>query len=215
MFVKLEAVLVFMNFKHIVTLFLCLTLFSCISAKAKDDFQVQKSLPTHTAESKGSDMELQSKKKSSAHGFTGERLARERQGENKRDEKRIDLKYSVLGQASNTVVRSAIIRSAQELEQYAKSIHCIQFPKNLDFDKQAIVIASAGTFNTGAYSIVLDSAVLEKNILNLNFAVLSPSASSIVTQAFTYPYIAVLLDIEKNVDIKICISGSNSKDWAF
>ena len=74
------------------------------------------------------------------------------------------------------------------------------------------MIASAGRFNTGGYAVDLASAVLENGRLNLTFAVSSPGPYDIVTQALTYPFVAVAVAADENTDITMNIIGAGKSD---
>ena len=120
-----------------------------------------------------------------------------------------DVKYTVLRQGSNRGFDSGIIRSKEELKRLNFSDASIF--SGVDFSKQAVVIARAGEFATGGYSISLASAILNDNALTLNFVVSHPAPDVAVTMAFTYPYIVVVVDVEKDTAININIIGGNTR----
>ena len=82
----------------------------------------------------------------------------------------------------------------------------------IDFSKKAVVIAAAGPFNTGGYSIAPVSAIKTGKIINLVFEVKSPGPKDMVTQAFTRPYVIVSVDAEPDTEIFIEINGDAKND---
>lgn len=136
--------------------------------------------------------------------------------QNTQNRKRLDVNCDVLESGSSNTIESTIIRSKFDVNYFEHKLNKDTFEllNNVDYNTQAVVIANAGTFTTGGYSIVLDSAVLENNVLNLTFAVLSPPSAAIVTQAFTYPYTIVLVDVDKSINIDMVIVGSQKKDFS-
>lgn len=133
------------------------------------------------------------------------------------DKKRMDVEYSVLSSGSSKSLESRIIRSRAALHslKYTLDKSIIELLEDINFNEQAVIIANAGTFSTGGYSIVLDSGILEDDVLSLNFAVLSPTPDTMVTQAFTYPYTIVAVDVDRSVEIKMLIIGASKRDSAF
>ena len=68
----------------------------------------------------------------------------------------------------------------------------------INFEKEALIFVFAGTFNTGGYSINVDSIKrIGKNKISAVFSISSPSPDSIVTQALTHPSIIVSLKVSK------------------
>lgn len=122
----------------------------------------------------------------------------------------LDVDYIVLSHGSNRSIDSTIIRSVGQLEGTQLNLSSKFF--DVDFENQAIIVASGGTFSTGGYSVELDSAVLTKNTLELTFVVLSPSPTDLVTQAFTYPYIVILVEVNEATDIKMEVVGASTRD---
>lgn len=112
-----------------------------------------------------------------------------------------DVPYKCIAQGSDASVSTAIIRSPEQ----ANSLQRFDggMPSEIDFTKQALVIVTAGQYNTGGYSIYLKSAVLREKNLVMTFAVSSPAPDEMVTMALTYPYVAVLVDVPPDVAISI------------
>ncbi|MGP1438044.1 MAG: protease complex subunit PrcB family protein [Treponema sp.] len=72
-----------------------------------------------------------------------------------------------------------------------------------DFEKETLIFVFAGRFNTGGYSIEVDSIKRTgKNKISAIFSISSPEAGTIVTQAFTNPSIIVSVKANKNDIIK-------------
>lgn len=131
--------------------------------------------------------------------------------------KHIDIPYTVLARGSNRLVETMIIRSKEAMDKLTQQrcdISELQLKafSNINFDKQALVIAHAGTFNTGGYSIDLQSAVFEDACLHLIFTVDAPKPTDLVTQAFTYPYIALVVDVDKTMNITLEILGAHTRN---
>lgn len=73
-----------------------------------------------------------------------------------------------------------------------------EFFSKIDFENEALVFVFAGTFNTGGYSIKVDSIKrIAKNKISAVFSITSPAPDSIVTQAFTHPSIIVSVKVNK------------------
>ncbi|MEL3908618.1 MAG: protease complex subunit PrcB family protein [Treponemataceae bacterium] len=128
-------------------------------------------------------------------------------------ESRYDVKCTHLYSGTNSRITSRVIRSITEIEnlqEYNDEIK--KFIFQTDFSKQAIVIASAGRFNTGGYSILLASAILNNDTLNLTFKVKSPGPYELVTEALTYPYVVVLVEVDEATKITMEIAGRNNSD---
>lgn len=142
-----------------------------------------------------------------------EKAIREKYKNNPNTDARFDVKYEVLFHGSNAAVGSCVIRSTDELNGLCSfSADMKKKYADFDFSKKAIVIASAGRFNTGGYAVDLASAVLENGRLNLTFAVSSPGPYDIVTQALTYPFVAVAVAVDENTDITMNIIGAGKSD---
>ena len=77
----------------------------------------------------------------------------------------------------------------------------------IDFSKKTVVIAAAGPFNTGGYSIVPVSAIKTGKVITVVFEVKSPGPKDMVTQAFTHPYVVVSVDAEPDTVVFVEING--------
>ncbi|WP_427194344.1 dentilisin complex subunit PrcB [Treponema denticola] len=117
--------------------------------------------------------------------------------------------YEILIQGNNLKTGlPSIVKSQEDLQ----TLYSVLYGNSLkapviDFSKKAVVIAAAGPFNTGGYSIVPVSAIKTGKIINLVFEVKSPGPKDMVTQAFTRPYVIVSVDAEPDTEIFIEING--------
>lgn len=127
---------------------------------------------------------------------------------------RFDVKYKVLNAGTNPNIGTFVIRSKKELANLNKnrSRKFLQEAGEIDFNKQAIVVVSGGKFATGGFSVHLVSAILNEKNLSLNFCVKGPKPTDIVTQAFTYPYLAVLVEVDKFTKININLIGASMQN---
>ena len=64
----------------------------------------------------------------------------------------------------------------------------------VNFDSQALVILFAGTRPTGGYSLRLENATREGTRIVLRIGERRPEPGAMVTQALTFPVIAVVID---------------------
>lgn len=186
---------------------ICIVAFlGCQSTKAKDSKPIGSTESVTTSAPKATDNMAKAVDKV-VKAIDKEAL--EKQKNKKSGEGRFDVHYEVLSRGSYASVGSAIIRSDKEL-QFLKSLFG-EKDKNIfsfDFSKKAIVIASAGSFNTGGYYLELASAVLANDTLNLTFSVQSPGAFDIVTQAITHPFIVVAVEVEPQIKISMDVVGA-------
>ena len=117
--------------------------------------------------------------------------------------------YEILIQGNNLKTGlPSIVKSQEDLQTLDSVLYgnSLKAPV-IDFSKKAVVIAAAGPFNTGGYSIVPVSAIKTGKIINLVFEVKSPGPKDMVTQAFTRPYVIVSVDAEPDTEIFIEING--------
>lgn len=192
--------------------FLCLLCSGCQSTENKKD---ETSSPSTVIK----EVTLSDKKEAASSGEqVGKRGGSSKNTFDKRkSEEKLEARYDVkcvqLGAGSNSRVASRIIRSIDEIENrqdYNDDV--IKSMLQVDFSKYAVVVASAGTFNTGGYSISLASAILNDGVLNLTFKVKSPEPYDFVTQAFTYPYVVVLVEVDETTKINMNILGGNTRN---
>lgn len=115
-----------------------------------------------------------------------------------------DVDYDVLGASyysANPYVQGIYIaRSLEDAIAITEGDSRVEdVLSKIDFEKEALIFAFAGTFSTGGYSIKVDSIKrTAKNKISAVFSVSSPSPDSLVTQAFTHPSIIVSLKVSKN-----------------
>ena len=117
--------------------------------------------------------------------------------------------YEILIQGNNLKTGlPSIVKSQEDLQTLYSVLYGNSLKAPLiDFSKKAVVIAAAGPFNTGGYSIVPVSAIKTGKIINLVFEVKSPGPKDMVTQAFTRPYVIFSVDAEPDTEIFIEING--------
>ena len=122
--------------------------------------------------------------------------------------------YEILIQGNNFKTGlPSIVKSQEDLQTLYSVLYGNSLKAPLiDFSKKAVVIAAAGPFNTGGYSIVPVSAIKTGKIINLVFEVKSPGSKDMVTQAFTRPYVIVSVDAEPDTEIFIEINGVAKND---
>jgi hypothetical protein len=65
---------------------------------------------------------------------------------------------------------------------------------SIDWDKQMVVVVTAGAKPTGGYSVEITSLSVKDKTLTVHWKLKSPGPGSIVTQAFTHPAQAVLTE---------------------
>ena len=117
--------------------------------------------------------------------------------------------YEILIQGNNFKTGlPSIVKSQEDLQTLYSVLYgnSLKAPA-IDFSKKAVVIAAAGPFNTGGYSIVPVSAIKTGKVINIVFEVKSPGPKDMVTQAFTHPYVIVSVDAEPDTEIFIEING--------
>ncbi len=76
------------------------------------------------------------------------------------------------------------------LEQAAKLFKT----DKIDFQKQMIVVVTAGAKPTGGYAVTITKLSVKDNTLTVHWSLKSPGPGDIVTQAFTHPAQAALVD---------------------
>ena len=126
-----------------------------------------------------------------------------------------DTSYQVLFSGSyGRGMTSAVIREDSFLKRIYESVYrdSTKMP-SLDFEKQAVVVAYAGTFNTGGYGIVVDHIERTKNAVEVVFRVTTPNPKEAVTMAFTYPFIVIAVDAEPEMEVKFRIIGGKSNGY--
>ena len=64
----------------------------------------------------------------------------------------------------------------------------------IDWKKQMVVVVTVGPKPTGGYSVTIDKLVPKDKELTVHWTLKSPGKGDIVTQAFTHPAQAVLVD---------------------
>ena len=121
----------------------------------------------------------------------------------------IQTAYEILIQGNNFKIGLPSIVKTQEDLQTLYSVlygNSLKAPV-IDFSKKTVVIAAAGPFNTGGYSIVPVSAIKTGKVITVVFEVKSPGPKDMVTQAFTHPYVVVSVDAEPDTVVFVEING--------
>ena len=121
----------------------------------------------------------------------------------------IQTAYEILIQGNNFKTGLPSIVKTQEDLQTLYSVlygNSLKAPV-IDFSKKTVVIAAAGPFNTGGYSIVPVSAIKTGKVITVVFEVKSPGYKDMVTQAFTHPYVVVSVDAEPDTVVFVEING--------
>lgn len=133
----------------------------------------------------------------------------------KRSEKSVEMQKLTVAKKSSNVLYDVLATNYYSGNPYAQGIYIARsfedaisimegderndevFSK-IDFEKEALIFVFAGTFNTGGYSIKVDSIKrTAKNKISAIFSITSPSPDSLVTQAFTHPSIIVSVKVSK------------------
>ena len=107
----------------------------------------------------------------------------------------LDVQYDILKESYYSGNISAQSISISVMEGNGRNDELFS---KVDFEKEALIFVFAGTFNTGGYSINVDSVKrIAKNKISVIFSITSPSPDSLVTQAFTHPSIAISIKASK------------------
>jgi effector-binding domain-containing protein len=69
--------------------------------------------------------------------------------------------------------------------------------KDIDWNKQMLLVASMGSKSTGGYDIKITGAKVDEGVLKVSYKTKSPGPDDLVTQAFTYPSHVVLVPLHK------------------
>jgi hypothetical protein len=81
--------------------------------------------------------------------------------------------------------------------------------KNIEFEREHIVLAAIGQKPTGGYSVTLDSSEIRGGTLELRVRVAEPDPGTIVTQALTTPCAVIAVTAEGWDDIQITRAENN------
>lgn len=95
-----------------------------------------------------------------------------------------------------------VARDAKTFESLKTAVENLPPVSTIDFTKNAVIAAFAGTKNTGGYSLAVKNAD-EKYSIEL----LSPPQGAIVTQALTSPYKISVVPLEEEKTLNLTISN--------
>jgi hypothetical protein len=97
-----------------------------------------------------------------------------------------------------------VVRSASELaklmnnrdgeEAATRLVAKLLGVKNIDWDKQMVIVVSGGMQRTGGYSVDVKSVTLTDKGLKVSWMLNTPKPGSFVTQAFTHPSRTILVE---------------------
>ncbi|CEM61847.1 dentilisin complex subunit PrcB [Treponema phagedenis] len=119
-----------------------------------------------------------------------------------------DAAYTILDSGVYSTVRypkTVVIRNKKTWDKFLKNYNSRLNMAAPDFSKHAVIAVFAGEFSTGGYNLFVES--IEKddddNELEISFKLSYPSPNETVTQAFTYPFIVVAVEISPHVKIDV------------
>lgn len=81
--------------------------------------------------------------------------------------------------------------------------------KNIEFEREHVVLAAIGQKPTGGYSVTLDSSEIRGETLELTVRVTEPAPGTMVTQALTTPCAVIAVTAEGWEDIQITRAKNN------
>lgn len=116
--------------------------------------------------------------------------------------------FKVLGQGGQSNVDKPFIFVARNTQTYAQLQTLIQelpSANTIDFAKNAVVAAFAGTKPTGGYGVQIKKTS-QTNMIDLT----APPKGAMVTQVITQPYKVVLIPVDKDE----ALSLDSGADWA-
>ena len=97
-----------------------------------------------------------------------------------------------------------VARSAETYRQLQSVIEDLPSDSEVDYNKQAIIAAFAGTRNTGGYSVEI-----KKSGEKVSVSVNNPPPGAMVTQALTMPYKVAIIPVEEENGLNLEVSN----DW--
>lgn len=97
-----------------------------------------------------------------------------------------------------------VVRSAETFRQLQTAVGNLPSAAGINFEKQAIIAAFAGTRSTGGYSVEI-----KKSGGKVSVAVNNPPADAMLTQALTTPYRIAVVPVEAENGLNLEISD----DW--
>lgn len=123
------------------------------------------------------------------------------------DANKINSEVKILTEGANGKIEQPflfVVRSPETYRQLRSAVGDLPSGAEIDFAKQALIAAFAGTRNTGGYSVEI-----KKSGEKVAVAVNNPPADAMVTQALTTPYKIAVVPIEAENALNLEISA----DW--
>lgn len=170
------------NIKFVLLIVVCFVLFACVAAQDKQTPVTEKSV------------NKSENKKIKTETTPCEPLSLAQPGEIK-----------ILAEGSYGKAEEPFLFVARDAETYAQLKNMIEnlpSASEIDFSKQAVIAAFAGTKNTGGYSVEIKKAG-EKISISVN----SPPPDAIVTEALTMPYKIAAVEAANSLSLDI------SENW--
>lgn len=97
----------------------------------------------------------------------------------------------------------------QRLEALPGRTLSLESLKNIEFEREHVVLAAIGQKPTGGYSVTLDSSEIRGGTLELKVRVTEPAPGTMVTQALTTPCAVIAVTAEGWDDIQITRAENN------
>ena len=101
------------------------------------------------------------------------------------------------------------IEDVEKLEALPARNLSLESLKNIEFEREHIVLAAIGQKSTGGYSVTLDSSEIRSGTLELRVRVTEPAPGTMVTQALTTPCAVIAVTAEGWDDIQITRAENN------
>lgn len=124
----------------------------------------------------------------------------------KRLETEADKNIKILAEGAYSKVESPFVFVARSKETYAQLKNLVEnLPAEIeiDFEKQAVVAAFAGTRNTGGYAVEIKIAADK-----IAVEVAAPPKDAMVTQALTQPFKVALVSVEAENALTLSLSAN-------
>ena len=106
------------------------------------------------------------------------------------------------GYAIDEERKAVLVTSQEEYERQWQALIGEGSLVSADFEKSVVVFLLGGMHNTGGWSVVPESALLEGDTIVINARVQGPSPGVITTQAITYPYAVVAVHTREAKNVR-------------